>query len=460
MRRRPAINSSPGSRARVCANGKALTDFVVTPSGPLAGSPTIPGDKSISHRAVLLGAIANGTTRIRDILYGEDVQRTINIVRACGAEVSKDGESIDITGNGLYGLIEPEGDLYCGNSGTAMRLLTGLFAGQDFPVRLTGDESLSNRPMLRVVEPLREMNAQIGLTETGSAPIEIHPALRLDPITWKLREASAQVKSAILLAGLYASGQTTVVEPTRTRDHTENLLESFGCPVERNAQAVSVAGGFELEGQHVRVPADFSSAAFFIVAAMLIPDSEIVLKGVGLNSTRSALLDVLLDMNASIETENHRLTGAEEVADVRVMHSPDLTGTVVNPELIPWMIDEIPILAVAAAFAKGTTVITGCEELRVKESDRIHSVVEGLKNIGVDVREQQDGMIIEGGRPAGGTVDSFADHRIAMAFAVAGAASQNGVKVENCACVDTSFPGFASLARVAGMDIQVEGEAQ
>ena len=433
-----------------------MTNFRIRPGTPLAGRISVPGDKSISHRTVLLGSIARGMTRIDGLLLGEDVQRTIDAFRACGVDIEKNGSSVVIEGKGLCGLREPDSAIYCGNSGTSLRLLTGLFSGQQFPVQFTGDESLSARPMLRVVEPLRLMGASIELSESDTPPVTITPVSELKPIEWTLPVASAQVKSAILLAGLYSRLQTHVIEPKFTRNHTENLLRKFGCPVESRNGKISVKGGVELKGQQLRVPADFSSAAFFIVAALLIPHSDITLTGVGINPTRIGLLEVLESMGALFEFSNHQTVEMEPVADLRVRSVDRLKGVDVSPEVIPRMIDEIPILAIAAANAQGRTVLSGCEELRVKESDRIHSIARGLEQLGVTVEEQPAGMIIEGGTMDGGVVNSLGDHRIAMAFAVAGAVAAAEVQVQNCQCIDTSFPGFSNLARNAGMNIVVE----
>lgn len=433
-----------------------MTTFTVSPNGTLTGDLGVPGDKSISHRAVILGSIATGQTIIHNILMAEDVLMTMDACRACGVKITVNGSSICIDGRGLTGLSKPDGDLYCGNAGTAMRLLSGLFAAQDFSVRLTGDDSLCARPMGRIVEPLRMMGADIELSSRDCAPITIKPVSGLEPISWKLPVASAQVKSSILLAALYVAGTTTVIEPEVTRDHTLNLLKMFGCPVQRDMNRISITGGTALKGgQELTIPADFSSAAFFLVAATLIPGSDITMKDVGFNPTRTALVDVLKSMGAQIEIRNERNLNMEQVADLRVRYSGRLEGTVVNPDLIPRMIDEIPIVAIAAACAEGVTVISGCEELRVKESDRIHSVAAGLQRIGIAVSERQDGLIIQGGKPIGGTIESFGDHRIAMAFAVIGAVSESGVKILNCDCVGTSFPGFAKLATSAGISIGV-----
>ncbi len=382
---------------------------------------------------------------------------TINAFRACGIDIQQNDSLVTIEGKGLRGLQKPHSDIYCGNSGTALRLLVGLFATQNFPVRFTGDESLSARPMLRVVEPLRQMGANIELSDQDSAPVTITPSNGLNSIVWKLPVASAQVKSAILLAGLYAVGKTTVIEPEMTRNHTENFLDTFGCPVEHDSDKISVMGGSHLQGQHIQIPADFSSAAFFIVAATITPGSDITLKGVGINPTRTGLLDVLKSMGANVEILNKRYVGSEAIAEIRVQYADSLVGTVVNPDLVPRMIDEIPILAIAAACADGVTVISGCEELRVKESDRIRSVTVGLEKIGISVSERYDGLVIQGGKHSGGTVDSFGDHRIAMAFAVAGSVSESGVAVLDCDCVNTSFPDFATLSKKVGMNLHVDG---
>ena len=437
-----------------------MNNFKINQSGPLTGEITVPGDKSISHRAVMLGAIANGRTTIRDILLGEDVQRTMNAFRSCGVTVEQDGSTVLVEGKGLNGLNEPDSDIYCGNSGTSMRLLTGLFAAQKFPSRLTGDESLTTRPMLRVVEPLRRMGAEIDLSPANSAPVDVKPSDKLSAITWELPVASAQVQSAILLAGLYVSDTTTVIEPRQTRDHTINMLRHFGGCVERENGHISVRGGQSLNGQEIKVPADISSAAFFIVAATLTPGSDLTLREVGINPTRTALLDVLGSMGASIELCDVRYSGREKIADIRVRYADSLEATVVDPELIPKMIDEVPILAIAAAKARGVTVISGGAELRVKESDRIRSTAEGLQALGIEVTEKPDGMEIHGGELSGGTVDSFGDHRIAMSFAVAGGVAQSPVYVNDCDCVNTSFPGFADLANVAGMNIQPDTELE
>ena len=419
---------------------------------------TLPGDKSISHRSVIIGSIASGTTRIRGILQGEDVKRTMQAFRDCGVRIESQGEWLVVEGVGLDGLNAPRSEIYLGNSGTSMRLLTGLFSAQNFETVFTGDESLSRRPMERVVKPLRSMGANISLAEGGTPPVRIHPIDEIKAIEWNLTVASAQVRSAILLAGLYAKGQTRVIEPKPIRNHTSIMLAQFGCKVHRTGLEVTIEGRPNLQGQQLEIPADFSSAAFFIVAGLLVPRSELVLKKIGVNETRTGLLSALELMGASIQLDNFELVGNEPIADIRVRSDSQLNGIDLPPALVPLMIDEIPILAIAAARSKGRTVISGCEELRVKESDRIRTVVIGLNALGIEVEERPDGMIIEGGTFQGGQVDSFGDHRIAMAFSIAGTVAEGEIEILNCDCVNTSFPEFTDVARQCGMELVVEGE--
>ena len=401
----------------------------------------------------MLGAIAQGRTRIEGLLMSEDVERTAQAFRSCAVTIEGDERLTTVDGRGLCGLEAPNEVIDCGNSGTSMRLLTGLFTGQGYEVHLTGDESLSSRPMRRVVEPLERMGASIALSPDGTPPVRIRPVSRLNAIEWTLRVPSAQVQSAILLAGLYCDSPVRVISPAPMRDHTVKMLTGFGGHLKVDGLNVTLAAEGELSGQRVVVPGDFSSAAFFIAAAVLMPDSELTITSVGVNATRTGLLDVLWSMGAWIELENLRLFGKEEVADIKVRGSGRLSGITVNPELIPTMVDEIPVLAVVAAAARGVTVLSGCEELRVKESDRIHAMAKGLKRLGIKVQETADGMIIEGGQIQGGTVESFGDHRIAMAFAVAGSIARSQVEVIDCDCVNTSFPGFLSVAVDCGMVI-------
>ncbi len=435
-----------------------MTRFRIRQSGPLSGRLTLPGDKSISHRSVIIGSIASGTTRIRGILQGEDVKRTMQAFRDCGVRIESQGEWLVVEGVGLDGLKAPRSEIYLGNSGTSMRLLTGLFSAQNFETVFTGDESLSRRPMERVVKPLRSMGANISLAEGGTPPVRIHPIDEIKAIEWNLTVASAQVRSAILLAGLYAKGQTRVIEPKPIRNHTSIMLAQFGCKVHRTGLEVTIEGRPNLQGQQLEIPADFSSAAFFIVAGLLVPRSELVLKKIGVNETRTGLLSALELMGASIQLDNFELVGNEPIADIRVRSDSQLNGIDLPPALVPLMIDEIPILAIAAARSKGRTVISGCEELRVKESDRIRTVVIGLNALGIEVEERPDGMIIEGGTFQGGQVDSFGDHRIAMAFSIAGTVAEDEIEILNCDCVNTSFPEFTDVARQCGMELVVEGD--
>ncbi len=432
-----------------------MIHFKIRKSGPVYGQLKVPGDKSMSHRSVILGSVANGTTRIQGLLEGDDVKRTIQVFRACGVNIEHQDSSLVIEGVGIDGLEAPASDMYLGNSGTSMRLLTGIFAGQQFETIFTGDESLSNRPMFRVAKPLRRMGADISLAEGDTPPVHIKPVEQLIPIKWKMFVASAQVKSAILLAGMQAHGPTRVIEYGATRDHTEKMLRQFGCDVEQTDQTITVEGRSELRGQQVRIPADFSSAAFFIVAGLIVSNSEVAVERVGVNPTRTGLLTALKHMGASVEVNNLDNIGEEPVADIRVSAKGQLKGVELSKKLVPLMIDEIPILAIAAAVAKGRTVISGCKELRVKESDRIRSIARGLEALGVRVQEKPDGMIIEGGSFSGGQVDSFGDHRIAMAFSIAGAVASSEVEILNCDCVNTSFPEFADTARRSGIDLEV-----
>ncbi len=428
--------------------------YAVSQSDPLHGQLILPGDKSISHRAVMLGSIAEGTTEISGLLLGDDVKRTIDALRACDVRIEVKDNTTIIEGVGLNGLKAPQTDIYCGNSGTSIRLLTGLFAAQRFTVRLTGDKSLSVRPMNRVVEPLRRMGAKIELSEQGTPPVKIIAGRRPKPIEWNMLVASAQVKSALLLAGLYAKGKTSVIEPQLTRNHTELLLKQFGGNIKSVEEKVSITNA-PLRATNIRVPVDFSSAAFFIVAALLVPGSDLTLKNVGINQTRTGLLVALQDMGAKFEFTKLDFGGGEPVANIRVRSSEQLIGIDIPPGIVPLMIDEIPILAIAAASAKGRTVLSGCQELRVKESDRIRSIVTGLGRIGVKVEERKDGFVIDGGGITGGTVESFGDHRIAMAFAVAGLVAKQGIEVNNTSCVGTSFPNFAEKAQASGMNLRV-----
>jgi 3-phosphoshikimate 1-carboxyvinyltransferase len=430
-------------------------DYRAQPGGRLTGRLRVPGDKSISHRAVMFGALARGTTRIHGLLEGEDVLSTLGAFRAMG--VSADGPAdgrLTIQGVGLHGLRPPAQPLDMGNSGTAMRLMAGILAGQSFDATLVGDASLSKRPMKRIAEPLNAMGARIDTGEGGRPPLRVHGGSPLRGTRYVMPMASAQVKSALLLAGLYAEGETCVTEPAPTRDHTERMLRGFGYDVQVKGATRCVRGGGELTACDVDVPADISSAAFFLVGASITPGSELLLEHVGINPTRTGVLDILRLMGADIELQNTREAGGEPVADLRVRHAP-LKGIEIPRELVPLAIDEFPVLFIAAAAAAGETVLAGAEELRVKESDRIAVMAQGLKALGVEAHESPDGIVIRGGRLRGGAIDSHGDHRIAMSFAVAAATAAGTITVRDCKNVDTSFPGFAGLARRAGLDIEV-----
>ena len=434
-------------------NREAMQHWVASAGQPLSGSVRVPGDKSVSHRAVMLGAIAEGTTRIRGFLEGEDTRATARVFAQLGVriEAPNAGERV-VHGVGLHGLRGSDAPLDCGNAGTGMRLLTGLLAAQPFDSTLIGDESLSKRPMRRVTEPLAAMGALIDSEPGGLPPLRIRGGANLRGVETTTAVASAQVKSALLLAGLYADGETSVREPHPTRDYTERMLAAFGWPIEFAPGVARLRGGHRLTAIDVDVPADFSSAAFFIVAATLIPGSELRIEAVGMNSRRTGLLEALRLMGADIREENRHEQGGEPVSDLIVRHAP-LHGIEVPAELVPDMIDEFPILFVAAACATGRTVVRGAAELRVKESDRIATMTTGLRALGIEVQETPDGAVIEGGRLWGGSVESHGDHRIAMSFAVAAQLADGDVRINDIANVATSFPGFVELAKAAGMTV-------
>lgn len=434
----------------------ARRDWIASPGRALAGDVRVPGDKSISHRALMLAAIADGTSRIDGFLEGEDTRATAAILSRLGVRIDAPEDGVRIVhGVGIDGLKPTDEALDCGNAGTGMRLMAGLLAGQRFASTLVGDASLSKRPMRRVVEPLSLMGASIDTAAGGMPPLQVRAAPSgLNGIHYEAPVASAQVKSAILLAGLYASGETVVREPQPTRDYTERMLQAFGYPVSFAPGRVAVQGGHRLRSADVGVPADFSSAAFFIVAASVVPGSEVRLKQVGMNPRRTGLLHVLRAMGAQIAEENAAEHGGEPVADLVVRHAP-LRGIEVPPAHVPDMIDEFPALFVAAACADGRTVVSGAAELRVKESDRIAAMAQGLRRLGIDVDETPDGAVIEGGGLRGGEVDSHGDHRIAMAFAIAGQVASAPVAIRDVANVATSFPGFEQLATASGFGLSV-----
>lgn len=435
--------------------------FRVGPGGRLIGRLRVPGDKSISHRAVMLGAIAEGDTRVSGFLEGADAISTMNVFRALGVEIDgpHDGR-VAVRGVGLHGLRAASAPLDCGNAGTAMRLLMGLLAGQRFESTLVGDESLSKRPMRRVAEPLARMGARIE-TNDGCPPVRIRPVDGLQAIRCELPVASAQLKSALLLAGLYAKGETVVVEPAPTRDHTERMLRAFGVDVRSDGRVVSLRGGQALRATAVDVPADLSSAAFFLVGASIAPGSDLTLEHVGINPTRTGCIDILRRMGADIEIVSPREAGGEPVADLRV-RSARLRGIEVPPELVPLAIDEFPAIFVAACCAEGRTVVRGAEELRVKESDRIATMAEGLARLGLDTRPTDDGIVIDGrgGDDAvfrAGRAHAHHDHRIAMSLAIAALRASGPVEIDDTTNVATSFPGFVELSRATGLDIEEHG---
>lgn len=434
----------------------------VTPAERVAGSIRVPGDKSVSHRALMLGGLAAGTTTVDGFLDSEDCLATLGALRAMGVDIERpSAHAVRVHGVGLHGLRGVERPLDMGNAGTAMRLFMGLLAGQKFDSTLVGDASLMKRPMERAARPLREMGASIE-TVDGKPPVRIHGGQRLRGIDFAMPVASAQVKSAVLLAGLFADGVTRVTEPAVTRDHTERMLRGFGVQIERRAATISLQGGQSLRATHVAVPADFSSAAFFMVAGSITRAGELLLERVGMNPTRNGLLEILRAMGADIRIEAPDESGPEPVANLRIRPAR-LRGIEVPQHLVPIAIDEFPVFFVAAACADGTSVLRGAEELRVKESDRLAVMAAGLAALGVEHELLPDGMRILG-RPdgaafAGGAIDSHGDHRIAMSFAVASLRAAAAIRIDDVANVATSFPGFAALANAIGLSI-AEAEAE
>jgi 3-phosphoshikimate 1-carboxyvinyltransferase len=422
--------------------------------GALRGSVRVPGDKSIAHRALMLAAIAEGSSRISGFLEGEDTRATARILQQLGVRIESPSEGLRVVhGVGLHGLRGSGQALDCGNAGTGMRLLAGLLAGQAFPSVLTGDASLRARPMARVMRPLTAMGAQVTALEGGLPPLRIDISNGLQAIDFTNEVASAQVKSAVLLAGLYARGETIVREPQPTRDYTERMLAAFGWPVWFAPGEARLEGGHRLRATNVDVPSDFSSAAFFLVAATIVPGSDLLLESVGVNPRRTGLLAALRLLGADVTEANLREQGGEAVADLRVRYAP-LHGAALPAALVADMIDEFPVFFVAAAAAIGDSFVEGIGELRVKESDRLGTMARALSALGIGVDEGPDWLRIEGGRLHGGEIDSRGDHRIAMAMAVAAQVSEGEVRIADCANVDTSFPGFLGLAASAGMNLR------
>ena len=431
--------------------------FTANAGGVLKGSIRVPGDKSISHRSIMFGALAEGVTHVSGFLNGEDNLATLNAFRSMGVEITDpQGGQLDIKGVGMHGLQAPAGDLDVGNSGTSIRLLSGLLSGaiskKDFNVVLTGDSSLSTRPMKRVTDPLKLMGALVETNDKGTPPLNIHGAKKLTGIDYLMPMASAQVKSCLLLAGLYADGKTCVTEPAPTRDHTERMLRGFGYAVETNNGTICLEGGGKLTATDIDIPADISSATFFMVGASIADGSDITLEHVGINPTRIGVINILRLMGASIEVMNERDVGGEPVADIRV-RSAKLKGIHIPEDQVPLAIDEFPAIFVAASCAEGETVLTGAEELRVKESDRIQVMADGLTILGINNEVTEDGIRIQGGRIGQGHVESHGDHRIAMSFAMAALVAKGPVTIGNCANVATSFPSFIALANQSGLSI-------
>jgi len=447
-------------------NNHVTQKFTILPGAKtFQGKFTVPGDKSVSHRSIMFGAIAEGTTHVTGFLEGEDALATLQAFRDMGVSIEgpKNGE-VTIYGVGMQGLKAPAGAIYMGNSGTSMRLLAGMLSAQQFDSVMTGDASLTKRPMERIAKPLREMGAQIQTTgERGTPPVSITGAQALKGIHYDLPMASAQVKSGILLAGLWAEGETSVTEPEPTRDHTERMLRAFGYEVKTEGNRITLQGGGKLVGTDIQVPSDISSAAFFMVGAAITENSDVTLEAVGINPTRTGVIEILKQMGADLSVENERIAGGEPIADIRIRGSRTLKGIHVPEDQVPLAIDEFPALFIAAACAEGQTVLTGAAELRVKESDRIQVMADGLKTMGIDCTPTDDGIIIQGKGKAGdwsaiftgGEIESHHDHRIAMSFSMAGLRTSGEIKIVGTETVATSFPTFTELAGVAGLNIQV-----
>ncbi|WP_040725076.1 3-phosphoshikimate 1-carboxyvinyltransferase [Thiomicrorhabdus sp. Kp2] len=445
----------------------ANVKFKVQPGGTIKGRVRVPGDKSISHRSIMLGALAEGTTTVTGFLEGDDALATLQAFREMGVKIEgpNDG-NVTIHGVGLRGLKKPNKPLDMGNSGTSTRLLAGILAGQDFDCELIGDASLSKRPMKRVTDPLREMGAELETAEGGTLPMIIRgKGQALKAIDYTLPMASAQVKSCVLLAGLFADGQTCALEPAPTRDHTERMLNGFGYKVEStkiDAQQMKAClqGGGKLTARHIDVPSDISSAAFFMAAAAVSKDSDLVIEHVGMNPTRVGVVDILKLMGANITLENHHEVGGEPVADIHIQYAP-LKGIEIPEELVALAIDEFPVLFVVASTAQGQTVLTGAEELRVKESDRIQVMADALVAVGIDALPTPDGMIINGGVQSvqSAEIQSHHDHRISMAMTIAGINAVSEIVIDDCANVNTSFPTFLSLINEVGMSVTAAEEA-
>ena len=440
-----------------------MSKIIINPAHKLQGEINIPGDKSISHRTVMLGAIAEGETIVNNFLMGEDCLATINCFREMGIEIEMTNDELRMTnegkiiikGKGIRGLKKPNKVLNVGNSGTTIRLISGILAGQEFETTITGDSSIQKRPMKRVAEPLFRMGARIEGRGTGGEGKELYPPLKIKggkirPTEYKMPVASAQVKSCVLLAGLYADGKTCVIEPSQTRDHTERMLEHFGAKIETNGNIISICGPAALEGGEIDVPGDISSAAFFLVAGLLVPGSDLLLRNVGMNPTRIGIIEVLHRMGAKFEIMDEEIISEEPRANIKILNPKSeirtLKGIEIGGELIPKLIDEIPIIAVLATQAEGTTTIKDAKELRVKESDRIKTISTELKKMGAKIEEKEDGMVIYGPtKLKGAKINSYGDHRVAMSMAVAGLIADGETIIEDTECIKTSFPGFEDI---------------
>ncbi|HIG0327125.1 TPA: 3-phosphoshikimate 1-carboxyvinyltransferase [Legionella pneumophila] len=430
-----------------------MLNFISKPVNYLQGEITVPGDKSISHRSIIFGAIAIGTSVIDGFLDGEDCIATLKAFQAMGVKIEgPEKQRVIIHGVGKYGLKQPKNIVDCGNSGTSMRLLAGLLAAQQFDSQLTGDESLLKRPMLRISRPLSQMGADV-TTQEGKPPIVIKGGKKLNGIHYVMPEASAQVKSCLLLAGMYAEGQTKITENAVSRDHTERMLKTFSYPVQIQDCTIVIDSNGECHGTRVNIPGDISSAAFFIVAASITPGSDVLIRNVGINPTRTGVIHILTEMGADITVLNQRAYGEEPVADLHIRYS-QLKGINIPAYMVPLAIDEFPVIFIAAACAQGKTTLHGAKELRLKESDRIGAMVDGLNQLGVHAEGFDDGILIEGGSIHGGEVNSRGDHRIAMSFAVAGAVAGAPVTIKNCANVATSFPSFVTTANMLRFQIE------
>jgi len=428
-------------------------DFISCPVESIQGDIRVPGDKSISHRAIMFGAIAKGTTTVSGFLDGSDCIATLRAFQSMGVHIEGPvSQRVIIHGVGKYGLEKPEGIIDCGNSGTSMRLLAGILAAQSFDSELTGDASLLKRPMDRISRPLHQMGANM-ITKNDKPPLKIYGGQSLQGITYDMPEASAQVKSCLLLAGLYADGETRIIEHGITRDHTERMLTAFSYPLHKAENTLVINALSECQGTDILIPGDLSSAAFFIVAATVVKGSELFIRNVGINPTRTGILDILKEMGANIKITNKRLWGEELVADLLIKHAP-LEGIDIPASMVPLAIDEFPAIFIAASCAKGRTTLHGAKELRHKESDRIKTMVDGLQTVGIEANALEDGIVIHGGELQGGVVNSRHDHRIAMAFAIAGAVAKAPITIMDCANVSTSFPRFVETANAVQLAIK------